>query len=365
MFCHGWRKGQVEPVIHYLFRTKPRMILIMVFPLLLLTLSSCQTQKVAVDHEQLSKEERIVIRFSHIVGEKTPKGMAARKFASLVKEKSKGYVEVQVFPNGYLYKDGEEIDALLRGDIQMIAPATAKISSSVPEWQALDLPFAFQDTDEVQEYLDGNVGDKLLKGLEREGFYPLGMWENGFKQMTNISKPLIQPEDFRGLRFRIMPSEIIRQQFLELKAEIQSNSFNEVYQLLEKNEIDGQENTYSNIVSKGIHSQQKHMTVSNHGYLGYVVLLKKEFWDQLPEDVQQILQESIKEVTAWEKKMARKLNDESLQELKDCGCVEIHYLSEEEKELWEEAFKPIYQRFINRFGADFIKQLPRNKGAEH
>ncbi|RSD29488.1 DctP family TRAP transporter solute-binding subunit [Mesobacillus subterraneus] len=330
-----------------------------------LILSSCQPQNRAVDHEQISREERIVIRFSHIVGEKTPKGMAARRFASLVKEKSNGFVEVQVFPNGYLYRDGEEIDGLLKNDIQMIAPATAKITSFVPEWQALDLPFAFNSIGEVHEYLEGEIGSKLMYGLQREGFYPLGLWDNGFKQMTNMTKPLTQPRDFRGLKFRIMPSEIIRQQFLELEAGTQSNSFNEVYQLLEKNKIDGQENTYSNIVSKRIHTQQKYLTASNHGYLGYVVLLKKEFWDQLPEEVQKILQESIKEVTDWEKEMARKMNEESLQELKDCKCVEIHFLSKEEKRLWEEALKPIYQRFEDRFGAEYINQLPRNKGAEH
>lgn len=344
-----------------LFWKPSSIVLFVIFSFIFLMLAGCYSETVAVDHEQVSKEERIVIRFSHIVGEKTPKGLAARKFAEMVKEKTDGYVEIQVFANGSLYKDGEEVEALLRDDIQMIAPAMSKLTSYVPEWRVMDLPFAFQTVEEVHEYLEGEMGSRLLGGLERKGFYPLGIWDNSFKQMTNMEKPLIHPEDFSGLRFRIMPSEVIRQQFSALEASVQSNSFDEVYRLLEKNQIHGQENTFSNIVSKGIHTQQRYMIVSSHGYLGYTVLMNEKFWNGLPPDIQTALKESMAEVTEWEQQLAKELNEEGLKEIKACGCMEIHYLSDKERQVWEEAFKPIYQKFEDRFGAKYIKQLPKNK----
>jgi tripartite ATP-independent transporter DctP family solute receptor len=324
-------------------------------------LAGCQTKEYPVDNEQLSEEDRIVIRFSHIVGEHTPKGLAARRFADLMKERSNGFVEVQVFPNGYLYKDGEEIDALLKGDIQMIAPATSKLTGHVPEWQALDLPFAFKNAEQVHEYLDGEVGEVLNRKLKSKGFHPLANWDNGFKQMTNLTRPLIYPNDFSKLRFRIMPSDVVEDQFFQLNASTMSSSFNELYRLLEDKKIVGQENTFSNIASKNIHSLQDYLTVSNHGYLGYTVLVDKKFWSELPKDVRSLIEETMAEVTIWEKKKAQQLNKQSLAEIKNCSCMDIHYLSEEEQRMWEEAFQPVYQNFKNRFGAKYIDHLPKNK----
>jgi tripartite ATP-independent transporter DctP family solute receptor len=329
--------------------------------LILLYLTACQDQY-PVDHEQLSSDERIVIRFSHIVGENTPKGLAARKFAELMDERSNGFVEVQVFPNGYLYKDGEEMDALLKGDLQMIAPATSKLTTLVPEWQVLDLPFAFENPEEVHSFLDGRQGQEMLTKLEAKGLFPLSIWDNGFKQMTNKSHPLIEPADFEGLKFRIMPSPVIKDQFLQLRSTTQSTSFNEVYQLLEQNVITGQENTFSNIFSKGIHSQQGYLTISNHGYLGYVVLMNKEFWEGLPPEIQTLIQEVMSEITVWERQIAKKLNQNNQLDLESCKCVEIHSLTDEEKQRWEEAFNPVYERFMNRFGTDYIKALPKYIG---
>jgi tripartite ATP-independent transporter DctP family solute receptor len=327
--------------------------------ILLLFLSACQADAYPQDHEQLSEEERIVIRFSHVVGEDTPKGLAARRFAQLMKERTNGYVEVQVFPNGYLYKDGEELDALQRGDIQMIAPATSKVTPLVPEWQVLDLPFAFRNSEEIHDYLEGQAGEELMNKLKPKGFYPLGMWDNGFKQMTNNRNPLIHPRDFEGLRFRIMPSQVLQDQFTQLKALPRSYAFNDVFQLLENKEIDGQENTTSNITSKDLHSLQDFMTVSNHGYLGYPVLMNTQFWEELPDPIQATLQETFAEVTEWEVNKAKEIHEQDMRSLEECQCISIHVLTKEERQQWEEALEPVYQNFAERFGANYINQLPK------
>ncbi|WP_245308384.1 DctP family TRAP transporter solute-binding subunit [Halalkalibacter urbisdiaboli] len=337
-----------------------RMTIILVLTVFIL-LTGCGAKSYPEDHEQLSEDERIIIRFSHIVGEQTPKGLAARRFAKLIKERSNGYIEVQVFPNGYLYKDGEELEALKKGDIQMIAPATSKITNIVPEWQILDLPFAFHNVEEVHDYLEGKIGNRLMTKLEAKGFYPVSTWDNGFKQMTNSSHPLREIEDFSGLQLRVMPSPVLKAQFSELNTRTQSNSFNEVFHLLENKEIVGQENTFSNIYSKNLQLLQNYLTVSNHGYLGYVVLMNKTFWDGLPEDVQSLLQETMDEVAVWERMIAQELNSLNFRELEKCNCIDIHHLTADEKRLWEEAFEPVYQQVEYKFGTEYIRQLPKNK----
>ncbi|KPC98952.1 C4-dicarboxylate-binding periplasmic protein precursor [Geobacillus sp. BCO2] len=171
------------------------------------------------DDEQKGLEKQIIIYFSHVVAENTPKGLAAQKFAELVEQKTNGRVKVEVFPNGSLYSDGEELDALLRGDVQMIAPSFSKVTELIPEWQVLDLPFLFRDEDDVRRVFTGKVGAELLRMLEAKGMKGLAFWSNGFKQMMSTTRPLIAPDDFRGLRFRIMPSEVIEKQFRLLGGE--------------------------------------------------------------------------------------------------------------------------------------------------
>lgn len=324
-----------------------------------MTLVACQVKSYPTDHEQLSDEERIVIRLSHVVGENTPKGLASRYFAEKVKERTNGYVEVQVFPNSKLYKDGEELDALIDGDIQMIIPATSKITPLIPEWQVIDLPFAFDDVYEIQDYLTTPAGKVLKKKLEEKDMYLLSFWDNGFKQMTNNVSALIEPEDFTDLQFRVMSSEVLVEQFSLLDAEAKIETFDQVYSHLEKGKINAQENTFSNIVNKNMHSVQKHMTVSNHGYLGYLVLMNADFWHSLPDDIQVIILDVLDETTQWEIEVAQKINEEDYQVLKDCKCIEIHELNEEEQQSWEEALEPIYDYFGKRYGAQYIEYLPK------
>lgn len=344
-----WRKK-----LYILSRVKLIVVVLSIF------LFGCQSVQYPEDHEQLGEDERIVIRFSHVVGEDTPKGLAARKFAQLVKERSNGFVEVQVFPNGFLYKDGEEMEALLQGDVQMIAPATSKVTSIIPEWSVIDLPFAFKSYEEVHEYVASPVGRELSAKFDDHGLLMLGIWDNGFKQISNRDHPIYKPEDLRNLKIRIMPSDIIDKQFSSLGAFPQKIDFNTTFTHLEKHDIDGQENTLSNITSKNLHSLQNYLTVSNHGYLGYVLLMNKEFWDKLPAHIQVLIQDTLKEVSEWEAEQAQRTNEEKLEELIDCKCIDIYQLTDEEKKAWEKDLTPIYDYFKEKYGEKYIKALPKD-----
>lgn len=328
---------------------------------LTILLASCQEHVYPTDNEQLSHEEQIVIRFSHVVGENTPKGMAAVKFAELIKERSNGHVEIQVFPNGVLYKDGEEMDALLRGDIQMIAPAISKITTLVPEWSVMDLPYAFKNTDEVHTYVESEIGQSLMTKLNAHNLFSMGVWDSGFKQLSNSIRPIKNVRDLNGLRMRIMPSDILAEQFSSVGAYPKRIDFNTVFHQLQKGTVDGQENTLTNITSKNLYSLQDYLTISNHGYLGYLLLMNHDFWNSLPNDVQSLLIETLEEVQKWEWQHAEKLTAEWLKEMEACDCIKIHYLSDKDIEKWESAFDPVYDYYADNYGKKYIQALPKNQ----
>ncbi len=323
--------------------------------LILSTLSGCGAR--ARDEDQIGPAERIVIKFSHVVAEQTPKGLAARRFANLVSVRTGGRVEVQVFPNAQLYGDGEELDALRQGSVHIIAPSVSKLSEIVPQWQVFDLPFAFPDESSVVAAMDGEVGRKLFSLLKQRGMLGLAMWDNGFKQMTNNLRPLRVPGDFSGARFRIQPSRTLAEQFKTVGARAVPLAFSDTYSALAEGKVDGQENTLSNIYSKRFYRVQKYMTISNHGYLGYAVITNARFWEGLPPDLRAILEKCLAETTTWVRGNAAEINQSSLEQIRASERIEIHELTEGEKRLWMRAMDQVYETFAHEIGADLIQSV--------
>lgn len=316
-----------------------------------------ESELILNDDEQEGLDEQIVINFSHVVAENTPKGLAAQMFAELVEEKTDGRVKVEVFPNGVLYSDNDELNALLRGEVEMIAPAFSKVTSLEPEWQVLDLPFIFKDYEHVEAVLKGEVGTNLLDKLKEQNMKGLAFWSNGFKQMTSNQGPLRKPEDFQGQRFRIMKSKTLEDQFRMLGVKTNVMPFNQVYRNLEIRYLDGQENTISNIYSKRFYKVQQYLTLSNHGYLGYAVLMNQEFWDRLPNDIQEQIQEAMDETTDWLFEHSIDINKQQLNAIKKSSTIQIYELTEEEREKWIEFFQPLYQAHEERFGGKWIRRI--------
>ncbi len=310
--------------------------------LILLLLTGCAPR--VADLEQVGEDERIVIKFSHVVAENTPKGHAARYFARLVKERTDGFVEVQVYPNSTLYKDGEEIEALQANNVQLIAPATAKMVEYFPPLLAFDLPFLFEDYTAAHNFLNSSAGNELLAGINKHKMLGLAMWDNGFKIMS-ANQPLVQVQDFRGLNFRIMGNPVLESQFTYLGANTTTLPFSEVYEALDNLVVQGAENPPSNFYSKKFYEVQNHVTISNHGYLGYVVLTNSEFWISLPEDIRKVLEATLEDVTQWQRELAMYLNEKDLGYIMDMEEIDIHILTEEEKLAWRKAILPMYDDF--------------------
>ncbi|TFW17311.1 TRAP transporter substrate-binding protein [Duganella callida] len=299
----------------------------------------------------------IVIKFSHVVATDTPKGQAAERFKQLAEKATNGRVKVEVYPNSQLYKDKEELEALQLGAVQMLAPSLAKFGPlGVKEFEAFDLPYIFPSKTALYNVTEGEIGKSLLKKLEPKGITGLAYWDNGFKVMS-ANKPLHTPSDFKGLKMRIQSSKVLDAQMRALGANPQVLAFSEVYQALQTGVVDGTENPPSNMYTQKMHEVQKYVTVSNHGYLGYAVIVNKKFWDGLPPDIRAALDKAMKEATTFEKAIAQRDNDMALDAIKKAGKTEIYTLSVKEQAEWRKALQPVQQQMESRIGKDLIAAM--------
>ena len=299
----------------------------------------------------------IVIKFSHVVATDTPKGQAAERFKQLAEKATNGRVKVEVYPNSQLYKDKEELEALQLGAVQMLAPSLAKFGPlGVKEFEAFDLPFIFPSETALYNVTEGEIGKGLMEKLEPKGITGLAFWDNGFKVMS-ANKPLRVPADFKGLKLRIQSSKVLDAQMRALGANPQVLAFSEVYQALQTGVVDGTENPPSNMYTQKMHEVQKYVTVSNHGYLGYAVIVNKKFWDGLPPDIRTALDKAMKEATTFEKAIAQRDNDLALEAIKKTGKTEIYTLSVKEQAEWRKALLPVQQSMESRIGKDLISAI--------
>ncbi len=296
----------------------------------------------------------IVIKFSHVVANDTPKGKGALRFKELAEKYTDGKVKVEVYPNSTLYKDKEEIEALQLGSVQMLAPSTAKFAPlGIKEFEALDLPWLFKDDQTYSNAMKGTVGKWLFQKLEAKGIIGLAYWDNGF-HMLSANRPLTKPTDFQGLKFRISGSKVA-DQYLRIMGSIpQIMAFSEVYQALQTGVVDGCENTASNYLTQKFYEVQKDITVSYHAHLQYAVIVNSKFWSGLPPDIRAQLEKAMAEATDYTNSIARQENEDALAEIKKTGKTNLHYLTDADRKAWQEAMQPTYKWAKGRVGQEVL-----------
>ena len=296
----------------------------------------------------------IVIKFSHVVAENTPKGQGALLFKKLVEQRLGGRVEVDVYPNSSLFGDGKEMEALLLGDVQMLAPSLAKFEQYTRKVQIFDLPFLFDDIQAVDRFQRSPQGRALLTSMQGKGILGLAYWHNGMKQLS-ANRPLLEPEDARGLKFRVQASDVLNEQFRQLRAISRKMSFAEVYQGLQTGVVNGTENTWSNYESQKVNEVQKYFTESNHGLVDYMVITNAKFWNGLPADIREALQRIMDEVTVQVNLEAERLNRDARQRILASGVREIHTLTPQQHADWRQAMQSVWQKFRGNVGADLLQ----------
>lgn len=296
----------------------------------------------------------ILIKFSHITADSTPKGQGALLFKKLVEERLPDQVKVEVYPNSSLYGDGKEMEALLLNEVQMLAPAPSKLEQYTKQLQLFDLMFLFDDVAAAQRFQQSDKGKAMLKSMEDKGITGLAYWLNGMRQFT-ANKPLREPGDARGLKFRVQPSDLQAAQYSALRAVPRKMAFAEIYQGLQTGVVNAQDNPWSNIYSQKYYEVQKYMTESNHGIGNYLLITNTQFWNGLPAPVRTELEKIIEEVTVEVNKQAEALNEKAKQNIIDTGKSEILVLTEEQRNAWRDAVRPAWKKFEAEIGTDLIE----------
>lgn len=299
--------------------------------------------------------EPIVIKFSHVVANDTPKGKGAEKFKELAEKYTAGAVKVEVYPNSTLYKDKEEMEALQLGAVQLLAPSLAKFGPlGVKEFEVFDLPYIFDGYDDLHKVTYGAVGKQLFAKLEGKGIKGLAYWDNGFKSFS-ANTPIRTPEDLKGKKMRIQSSKVLEEQMRELKALPQVMAFSEVYQALQTGVVDGTENPISNLYTQKMHEVQKYLALTDHGYLGYAVITNKKFWDGLPANVRTQLDKAMQESTEYANKIAKEENDKALEAVRASGKTQVTKLADAERMAFKRALVPVHKKMESRIGAELIQ----------
>src|SRR4030088_1230848 len=301
----------------------------------------------------------IIIKFSHVVANDTPKGKGSLRFKELAEKYTGGKARIEVYPNSSLYKDKEEIEALQLGAVQMLGPSTAKFAPlGAKEFEAMDLPFAFADDAAFQKTIKGDLSKFLFDKLESKGIKGLAFWDNGF-HMVSANKPIITPADFQGLKIRISGSKIADQYFRKLGSIPPILAFSEVYQALQTGVVDGCENTPSNYLTQKFYEVQKDITVSYHAHLQYAVIVNSKFWSGLPPDIRKALDKAMDEATDYTNSIAVKENEDALAEIKKSGKTTLHYLTDDQRKAWQKAMQPTYAWAKGRVGQEVLDLLAK------
>ncbi|QIE57201.1 DctP family TRAP transporter solute-binding subunit [Pikeienuella piscinae] len=300
------------------------------------------------------EDGEIEIKFSHVTNvDKHPKGLAAALLEKRVNEEMDGKACMTVFPNSQLYDDDKVMEALLLGDVQMAAPSLSKFEQFTKQFRLFDLPFVFANIDAVDGFQNSEDGQKMLDSMQKRGIQGLAFWHNGMKQMS-ANKPLLLPEDAKGLKFRIQQSDVLQAQFEALGANPQKMAFSEVYGALQTGVVDGQENTWSNIYGQKFFEVQDGVTETNHGVIDYLVVTSTEFWEGLPDDVREQLDTIVKEVTRQRNTESFEVNEGAKAAIVEAGG-DVRELTAEQRAAWVNVMKPVWKKFEKDVPAELIE----------
>ncbi|MDX4026422.1 DctP family TRAP transporter solute-binding subunit [Aliarcobacter skirrowii] len=307
-----------------------------------------------------------VMKISHVVSSSTPKGIASDYLEKRIEELTNGRIDVQVFPNSQLYGDGEEMKALVMNNVQVIMPSLSKFTSIAPQMQLFDLPFIFRDKAHLYSVMDGEVGAKLKSFIDaKKQMLAFDYWDAGFKHFSSSKQPIVNPEDAKGLKFRIQSSKVLEAQFKAVGGNPQILPFSEVYSALQQGVVDATENPLSNLYTKKFHEVQSSVTLSSHGYLGYLVVMNQQFFNKLPKDLQEHVKTAMKEATELERRETAiedaKIIDALRKYAKDSGRLEIYELNDEQVANWRRVMSTVYPQFYKVIGEDLIKQTIETK----
>jgi tripartite ATP-independent transporter DctP family solute receptor len=275
------------------------------------------------------------------------------KFNELLRAKSNGRVELQIFHSAQLGSERDAIEGVSLGTVEMTLVSSAPLSGFSRKFLVFDLPFIIQDRQKAYAVFDGPIGQEILASLEPKGILGLGIWENGFRMLTNNKRPVVNPEDVRGMKIRLMENPVHMATFRHLGASPVPMPFGEVFTALQQGTVDGQENPLIIIHTSKFFEVQEHLALTGHFYSPAPLLINKAFFEGLPQDIQQIIRDAEKEARAWQRNFCIEMEKELVAKLEAAGMQ----ITRPDIKAWQEATRPIYQQFEAEIGKEIIEAL--------
>lgn len=302
-------------------------------------------------------QPRVTIRLSHVVAQQTPKGLALEYFKERAHTLSEGRIRVELYPNSVLYGDADEMQALQLGAVDVLAPSLSKFGRiGFPEFELFDLPFLFNASIDVHRVMQGSVGVELLAALSRQRMVGLGYLDNGFKHMS-ANRQLLEPQDFVGLRMRVQGSRVIAHQMRVLGAKPVVLTFAETRRALATGVVDGTENPISNFWTQRMHEVQTDLSLTQHAYLGYCVVVHQRFWNHLMATDRSVILEALEDALEWGNAIAQRENDLGFAALQSSGATRIHVPDAAQRQRLRHAMQAVYTALQGRIGPQWLGRV--------
>ncbi len=300
-------------------------------------------------------EDPIIIRVAHIEAEDRSTHKSLLKFQEYVEKESNGRLDIQIFPNGLLGGDKESIEGVELGTVQMSLPAVSVLASYHEKFGLLDMPFLFKSEEAIFAALDNEIGADYDKTLDELGFHNLGYNYNGPRCISNNTRPINAPEDLKGLKIRVMQSPVFIDMFNALGANPTPMSFGEIFTGLQQGTVTGQENAPSLVYASRFYEVQKYYSITNHTFSIMAILMNKEFFNDLPEDLQKIITEGAQtHLITYQRELESSETADYIKRLGEAG-MEINHITPENHQKFVEAVQPVYTKNISKIGEDLFK----------
>ncbi|MGB9813904.1 MAG: TRAP transporter substrate-binding protein DctP [Thermovenabulum sp.] len=317
--------------------------------------NSAQTQS-----QSANSNAKFVLKLGHVANTNQPYHEAAVKFAEMVKERTNGAVEIQIYPNSQLGGQRDLLEGLQLGTVDIVLTSTAVLSNFIPKCQVLDLPFIFRDREHVYKVVDGPLAEKIYEGAENQGMKVISTWENGFRHITNNVRPIRKPDDLKGIKIRVMENQMYIEMFKALGANPTPMAMGEVFTALQQKTVDAQENPIGQIYASRFYEVQKYLTLTGHTYSPETVVFSLKTWNKLPKEYQDVIIKAAQEARDFNRQRAEEQNQKFLEEMKAKG-LQVIELTPEEKAAFQEKMKPVWAKFENVIGKDLIDAIVNTK----
>lgn len=333
---------------------KSLLLLLVLVVISVVGCSSKDNESASTNTDETENEETIVLRMTNTVTEEHASNIAWQETMEKVEKESDGRLKIELYPNGQLFSsDREAVEAVQMNNVEMTEIASSTLATFNAKYAVFDLPFLFLTREAAYDAQDGELGDLLNNELEDMNMIGLGYGENGFRHFLNDKHPIETPDDLKGLKMRVLESKIYEDIFNTLGANSSPLAFGEVYTALQQGVFDAMDSPISLIYSMKFNEVQKYLTLSGHTYAPTITLINKEVFEGLPEDLQDLLRESIAEFSQKQRELTVQQDEEEIKRLED--TMEINELTAEQKELFIEALAPVYDKYKDEIGADLIE----------